>query len=307
MPNCSRCQEKDFSCVYEKTAKSSTIAAKITLALADRTVDNVEETPEIITDPPGIELGALWTPGVSPDIPFELNASDDWNFDNILSSFSTPQDSGYDGSDTILSTSSPDQWGSALLLDSQLSTFEFTLLPDVVDFLHFDSVTSNSMFEGPYLSFRYNAQHHDSVSRMSTIARRQSPFMPTARPMTAAIGYNFILQNIKIYPYMLLNQLDLPPFIHISSIASESNNLVACPSSDHLAICKNITQMYQTRTPQTKAFVWRSIEAERQRFADEVSLVFASCARIHGPIHFPLAIMLGHRLRNDPSDLISAF
>lgn len=212
-----------------------------------------------------------WTTSIEADVPFELDQCVSWELDNVLGHFPDPSDSGCENYSTSVFTSSPNDC-DGVRIDFQSSTLNLTLLPDITDFLLSDSATSNSMFEGPYLTFRYTVQQYTAVSRMSTISRRQSPFVPTARSITAVMGTNFILQNIKAYPFLLDNQSDLSPFVHHTSIASDTNENSIRPISDHLAVCKNIVHMYQTRTPQMKAFVWRSIEAERQRFANAVSL-----------------------------------
>ena len=212
----------------------------------------------------------------SLDIPFELDHSLSWDLDNSLTSYHTPQDSGYDGSSTLPSFSPSNPQFDILLFDSELPSedFEFTLQPDIADYLLYDASDPGCMFEGPYLVLKYIAGYHGPVSRMSTVARRQSPFTLIAKQGSVMIGLHFILQNIKAYPALLLNELEPPPFIHKACLMSDDERnagLGNSPISDHLAICRNIVQMYQTKTPQTQAFISRTISAEVQRFVEEVS------------------------------------
>lgn len=244
-------------------------------SLADRTIDNANPNLDVTADPLNFEFAHECTPGANLDVRYELGGSVDWDLDNAFTSYSTPQDSGYGGSSTFLPVSPQNERVDIPPIDSMLlSTFEFSFLPDILDFPPYESYTLDSMFESPYLTFRYIDLLHGSPSRMSTIMRRQSPFVPSIRSDAAAMGQNFILQNIKAYPALLLSQLNPSPFIHKAHLASEdvgNESVEAQPRSEHLAVCRSIVQMYQMKTPQTKGFIWRTIDAERQRFAEEVS------------------------------------
>lgn len=288
-PVCSRCQVTDKSCVYERTAKSNATPKPPLLLVPDRTIDNVVNTSEGTEVPLDLEPNFECASTINFDDPFEFDNSTTLVFDNTLVSCpTTPQDFGSEQSGNLSYVSLPNDWLNIPTFGTQLpsSTFEFSILPEVVEFLHCNPYEiSESMFVGPYLSFRYPTRYHGSLSRMSTLARRVSPFIPTARPATAAIGNNFILQNLKAYPALVLSQTNLPPFIHHSSLMASKVDADdrdrAVPKSEHLAICKNIVQMYATKTPQTKGFIWRSVEAERLRFAAEVYLPVLFVSRYH--------------------------
>ncbi|KAL2068185.1 hypothetical protein VTL71DRAFT_16283 [Oculimacula yallundae] len=208
------------------------------------------------------------------DIPFNFDNSLIWNSDASLIDYSVPQDTIHDGSSIILSSSPLNNEVGITIFDPGLSSgnFEFSLQPDIVNNLLTDTLQPVCMWEGPYLIYRHVKGHHIPCSRMSALARRQSPLTATIRPGSSALGLNFILQNMKAYPALLVDGSESPPFIHTTSmvlgvVRRTGRDII--PGTDHLPICKHIVQMWQTRSPQTQAFISRTIIAEMQRFTEQ--------------------------------------
>lgn len=77
---------------------------------------------------------------------------------------------------------------------------------------------------------------------------------------------------------MLLEATNLPPFIHGCALQeSEFEGEILLPpqnSLESLAVCRNIVQMYSTKTKQTSAFLWRTVASEGKRLEEEVRDIF---------------------------------
>ncbi|KAL6406989.1 Fatty acyl-CoA reductase [Ilyonectria robusta] len=82
---------------------------------------------------------------------------------------------------------------------------------------------------------------------------------------------NFVSRTAQNYPFdntafqqvaMMLRRQTFPPFIH------PHWHKPCLP--EKLASCMSIAQLFVARTPETRLFLWRIIEAEEQRFRDEV-------------------------------------
>jgi hypothetical protein len=214
-----------------------------------------------------------------------------WVLDNDFSSYVTPPDSGYDEGSTSLELSPSTSDINFGLCDGLLSVnFDFSVLPDVLHFSPESHDTGECMFDSPYLTFRYIDRLYNSISRTSSVMRRQTPFIPTSRGGGSILGQNFLLQNIRSYPAMLLCSMNPPHFIHNSAIdRGDDSKIVARdqPQSNHVAACQAIVQMYETRTAQIGNFIWRTIGAERKRMAENVSwmvLRFLSSVKVNSSI-----------------------
>lgn len=74
---------------------------------------------------------------------------------------------------------------------------------------------------------------------------------------------NLVLQTLRTFPEKMLNQDDLPFFIH----AHKHGDALPEP----LAVCVRISHLFATRTPDILPFIFRSIRNEQYRFLQEVS------------------------------------
>ncbi|EHK20645.1 uncharacterized protein TRIVIDRAFT_69347 [Trichoderma virens Gv29-8] len=83
---------------------------------------------------------------------------------------------------------------------------------------------------------------------------------------------------IHAFPQMMMRRQTFPPFIHAHWHMPEM--------PETLANCMSIAQIYATRTPETRPFLWRMIGAELQRFQGE-----AQSASVYSLQHFLQAIM----------------
>ncbi|KAL7910420.1 hypothetical protein GGI35DRAFT_366288 [Trichoderma velutinum] len=97
-----------------------------------------------------------------------------------------------------------------------------------------------------------------------------------------ALSSNFAVDQlthaIYAFPQMMMRRQTFPPFIHAHWHMSEL--------PETIANCMSIAQIYATRTPETRPFLWRMIGAELHRFQGE-----AETASIYSLQHSLQAIM----------------
>lgn len=75
---------------------------------------------------------------------------------------------------------------------------------------------------------------------------------------------NLVLHIIRSFPQMMLRRQTFPPFVHKYWHRS------ALP--EKLATCMSIAQLFESRTPETRPFLWRTVDAEERRMREEVSI-----------------------------------
>ena len=100
----------------------------------------------------------------------------------------------------------------------------------------------------------------------------------------AQCNADLIIQAWRAFPTMMLRRETFPWFIHPRSQllpTSSEENVVALPRA--ISSCMGISQMFASRTPETKPFLWRTIEAEYRQLVKDVrpsqlSLSPCSCA-----------------------------
>jgi hypothetical protein len=96
-----------------------------------------------------------------------------------------------------------------------------------------------------------------------------------AGPHGSALSRAYCIATLRSYPQLMcLNSGESLPFIHLNAHQSrrEANQECAISLPEPLAICSSIMQMYVTRTPESLAFIWRTIQAEVQRLETELSI-----------------------------------
>jgi Fungal Zn(2)-Cys(6) binuclear cluster domain len=91
--------------------------------------------------------------------------------------------------------------------------------------------------------------------------------LQTERPH-AQHNANLIIQSLRSFPMMMLRRETFPCFIHSHSPLSSESAKSALPEA--LSTCMSIAQMFTSRTPDTKPFIWRTIKSEFRCFSDEV-------------------------------------
>lgn len=72
---------------------------------------------------------------------------------------------------------------------------------------------------------------------------------------------------LRSYPDMMLQRATFPPFIHPR--ANEAETERSLPKA--LANAMSIAQMFRRRSPESRNFIWQSIQTEQQRMMSEVS------------------------------------
>jgi hypothetical protein len=118
------------------------------------------------------------------------------------------------------------------------------------------------------ISRRANFQHSILVDNNLLLRTRQW------RSVESSLTSQMMLGNILKYPEMLVNGLNLPPFISPPCCGDE---LQCQQSGSHqcllqpLVVCASVIRMSQTGGPENKAFIWRTIYTEQQKLLHEVS------------------------------------
>lgn len=109
----------------------------------------------------------------------------------------------------------------------------------------------------------------DKVSDKSVVRQETTHAIstPLHRPL-AQHNADLIIQSVRAFPTMMLRRETLPWYIHKQSELLSELGQNALPEA--LSTCMSIAQMYALRTPDTKAFLWRSIRAEYQRHVCDV-------------------------------------
>lgn len=110
-------------------------------------------------------------------------------------------------------------------------------------------------------------QSHPSENTIfQQVAVRDLIHLPYKHP-TLKQAATLIVHTLYAFPQMMLRRQTFPPFIH------PHWHKPCLP--EKLASCMSIAQLFVARTPETRIFLWRTIEAEEQRFRDEVMTLSA--------------------------------
>lgn len=94
--------------------------------------------------------------------------------------------------------------------------------------------------------------------------------MVQAERPQAQYSANIIIQALRALPTMMLRRETFPWFIHTPSQLISKSSKPVIP--DALSTCMSISQMFASRTAETKSFLWSTIRNEYRRLNSEVSL-----------------------------------
>lgn len=129
--------------------------------------------------------------------------------------------------------------------------------------IHAASFSQNSMMGGG--QSRVVSQPSRLVSLESFMQMRHrlatEPMLATEK--SHFDKFHFMHLVIRAYPKMMVTGNSLPPFIHWSS-------LVPGRTSEALANCKGLVEMYRTMTVENRQFVMKTIAQEHERVVQQV-------------------------------------
>lgn len=111
-----------------------------------------------------------------------------------------------------------------------------------------------------------------SLSNFTTTVTHLRPGSPSSKHAAVLIS-----DILSAFPHRMLRRQTFPPFIHAHW---HSPTL-----PEELASCVSISQLFSTRTSETRSFLWRTVEAEEQRFRDKVSTSTS-------PHYFPASLLI---------------
>lgn len=131
------------------------------------------------------------------------------------------------------------------------------------------SPATNPAIWQPTLEFGHSAKDQDDAVQSSISMALANIFQGNPSSKYAA---GLLTHAISAFPQMMLRRQTLPPFIH------GHWHMPSLPET--LANCMSVAQIFATRTPETRPFLWRMVGAELQRLQDEVCTyhwLFISC------------------------------
>lgn len=263
-PRCSRCERRGWLCRYSPASKTPRPQ-----------VDEPQHVQEPLLHTPGhvSEETASDTPiivSTSTSNPEELDRPQAAGlFENAIA---TEEIQGFGW--TVEFNDNPPWIGDAFSSYTNLPSTgpEIDINPDLVT----DIITDTSID----ISRRANFEHSMLVDNSLLLRTRQW------RSIESSLTSKIMLGNILNYPEMLVNGLNLPPFISPPCCGDE---LQCQQSGSHqcllqpLVTCASIIRMSQTDSPENKAFIWRTIYMEQQKLLHEVSYsyqTFTDCLRL---------------------------
>jgi hypothetical protein len=273
LPNCSRCDDRGLTCVYELTRKSATSAQQPAFAPPDEPSSD------------GTLLVDIPEPGNQNDIPWNAHA-DNGNDAQISLDMDAPSlwlapvpdltpqndlalwepDAGFVEDLEVPDMGANISSNGYSINGSPINWFISGLTPSLTLDATF-STPADCMFHTPYLVLR-------PMDRDLSPTSPRSPFIHAYLSTGSQIGRTFLLQNFKSYATALATK-NLPPFIHGTSLPSpdpsscQNPTCATPPPLPTLEICKSIVSLYTTKTPATSSFVWRTITMEKDRFMNE--------------------------------------
>lgn len=166
---------------------------------------------------------------------------------------------------------SPAEAESDLALDLNANALDFSQQQTVPfsDFTRNDTICGQTVSPLTSASTSIEWLSQPSPSDLQTASASNIIFPPDSATLVhlrhgnpASKHAASLLSNIIFaFPQMMLRRQTFPPFIHGYWHAQLPEKLVACMS---------IAQLFAARTPETRPFLWRMIDAEEQRFRDEV-------------------------------------
>jgi hypothetical protein len=107
------------------------------------------------------------------------------------------------------------------------------------------------------------------------VLRAPRAFMPKKmRHRQLSLSRRFIICTLAAYPYMMLPDKGLPPFIHSQSLTKEfdqEKRKIQTSYPGPLAACAGIIAMWSVKNKNNSVFIWRAIKAEQERILTDVS------------------------------------
>ncbi|KAK2734369.1 C6 finger domain-containing protein [Colletotrichum kahawae] len=249
-PRCSRCERRSWPCRYSPGSKT-------TLPRADKPQHGQE--PFLHTPGHVSEETASDGPIAAPTNTFNPEELD------------RPQVAGL--FENVVATEDIQDFGwAADLNDNTPWTGEafsnFTNMPSAEQSINInpDLVTDIIADINTEISRRANFEHSMLVDNSLLLRPRKW------RNIESSMTSKMMLGDILTYPGMLINGLNLPPFISPPCCGDE---LQCQESGSHqclpqpLVACASIIRMWQAASPDNKAFIWKTIYMEQQKLLHE--------------------------------------
>ncbi|KAK9481821.1 hypothetical protein V1527DRAFT_478423 [Lipomyces starkeyi] len=281
IPKCKRCLGRNFKCDYTETRRGVDRAPW--RRAAELPTFFTDPVPEFLESLTGTDVAQRSSGQRNNDIRDneELVSETDWNEDIIVAENTRAmlQSSGEICTDTTILSYESQNDASTNDFRSPLSTeFVFNLQELLTHYSPNNTGTFDEFLPiGGWLS-PINPSITD-YPLTSAGAGRNRPLLLTQKKtstISQSLSSNHLFKVLLSYPTDLLSGISLPPFIHPHTYCPLNRSKCACDSvlvhhffPTPLANCISIMHMWQTRTPESKALVWRTIMSEQQRLSNE--------------------------------------
>ncbi|KAB5527931.1 hypothetical protein GE09DRAFT_975301 [Coniochaeta sp. 2T2.1] len=236
---CRRCGDKGLACIYEVTKRNVAVHVQEANSVGDRQVNVSADAPvtmeEILASS---DMQTVLDPGTFFGS-FDISG----NSSDVLQTYTTPQ------ATRQLHRMSPPSWiWSPTSIQPRMGTLEQA---------PWSTWLSAVNISTPLLTPELNQAlaWTEGQEMVATLQLIRSP-SPVVQHST-----RLIIQGLRAYPMMMLRRETLPPFIHPYW---HIRHMPALPES--LSTCMSIAHMYAFRSEETKPFLWRTIQAEDERF-----------------------------------------
>lgn len=257
-PTCSRCTERQLSCIYDSTGQRPILHSPTTAPLQDAHTTFNQSLKSRLTglhqirrEPPASSTSMGLSDFTESFMDWGYSDSD-WGEHRPTLSPSTPLPASKDFNMPVVQDT-PD-WPSYPIIDNT------------------DPTNLNQQLIAP------ESEEEPSLAVVIPNNNHNKEMVLTQRPFTrGTILSSIILGQLTSYPKMLIQGDILPPFIHppcfrderLAPGCSDKGQHVCLP--EELAMAQSLVRSFYSRTANNTAYVWRSIYAEKERLKNEVS------------------------------------
>lgn len=240
-PSCTRCLRRGIECIYEQRPGRRQLPKQ----------NGADETPLMDTRTP--------TDSVSTNL-------DDGNTVSLMANI--------------------DQLADNMIWDGQSNSTDFLLMDPSLAVSKTTQASAPMVANTPDFTLGLQSWGMDTPELLAALSAppKVSPLADagflTRLPIDDPIAQRHathLIQILRAFPQMMVRRAAFPPFIHPNWHRGDGPE-VRKTLPEPIGNCMSIAQMFASRTPDTRAFVWNAIRTEQRRLMDQVSLL---CAFAH--------------------------
>ncbi|KAJ5765397.1 hypothetical protein N7520_004956 [Penicillium odoratum] len=230
-PSCTRCLRRGIECVYEQRPGRRQLPKQ----------NGADETPLMETRTP--------------------------------TSVSTNLDDG----NTVSLMANLDQLADNMIWDGQSNSTDFLLMDSSLAVPRTTQASAPIVANTPDFTFGLQSWGMDPPELLTALSAppKVSPLADagflTRLPIDDPIAQRHathLIQILRAFPQMMIRRAVFPPFIHPNWHRGDEPE-VRKTLPEPIGNCMSIAQMFASRTPDTRAFVWNAIRTEQRRLMDQ--------------------------------------